>query len=88
MFDFDLRIRCGRCQKMSVPAIAKNADRLVERYTVFLQVACGFLIIPFELEHEKYLKGLTCQLTGRRSRPLQRPVKTLLIRAQACLHWC
>ena len=39
--------------------IPKNADRLVERYTVFQQIARGLLIIPFELEHAQYLEGLT-----------------------------
>jgi hypothetical protein len=47
-------------RKRQRPSIAKNAHRFVERYTVFRQIACGFLIVPFKLEHAKHLKGLTC----------------------------
>jgi ABC-type lipopolysaccharide export system ATPase subunit len=46
----------GERQRLS---IAKHTHRLVERYTVFRKIACGFLIVPFKLEHAKHLKGLT-----------------------------
>ena len=55
-------IGVGKCQ---CPSIAKDAHRLVKRYTVFRQVACRLLIVPSEIEHAKYLKGLTLALTPR-----------------------
>jgi hypothetical protein len=51
-------------RKRQCPSVAKNAHRLVERYAVFRQIACGLLIIPFKLEHAKYPKGLTLAMTS------------------------
>ena len=48
--------------KRQCSPIAKNAHRLVERYTALLQIACGFLIVPLKFEHAKHLKGLTSAL--------------------------
>lgn len=53
-------IGAGKRQR---PSIAKYADRLVERYTVFRHIACSLLIVPFELEHTKYLKGSKFEFT-------------------------
>jgi hypothetical protein len=36
---------------------------------VFLQIARGLLIVPFELEHVQYLKGLTLEATGTQQAP-------------------
>jgi hypothetical protein len=56
-------------RKRQCPSIAKNAHCLVERYTMFRQIACGFLIVPFKLEHTKHLKGLTLEATGTQQAP-------------------
>jgi hypothetical protein len=64
MFDFEFAVIGVR--KCQCPPIAKNGHCLVERYTVFQQIACRLLIIPFKLEHAKYLKGLTFDMSGRR----------------------
>ena len=42
-------------RKSDRSAVAKNAQRFVERYTVFLQIARSLGIVPFKLEHRKYL---------------------------------
>lgn len=65
MFDFYLQIRCDRSQKTSKPA-HRQKHCLVERYTVFRQIACGLLIIPLKLEHAKYLRDLAFDFTGLR----------------------
>jgi len=62
-------------------SIAKYTHRLVERYTAFRKIACGFLIVPFKLEHAKHLKGLTLALSGTQSVP-QRGKLRLRVRAE------
>ena len=54
IFEFAV-IGVRKCQCQSV---AKNGHRLVERYTVFQQIACSLLIIPVKREHAKHLEGL------------------------------
>jgi hypothetical protein len=69
MFDFDLLIRCDRYQKTSVPIHRQKRSLPRRTYTMFRQIACGFLIIPFKLEHAKYPKGLTLALSGTQYAP-------------------
>jgi hypothetical protein len=56
-------------RKRQCPSIAKNAHRLVERHTVFRQIARGFLTVPFKLEHAKHLAAITLALPGTQPAP-------------------
>jgi hypothetical protein len=56
-------------RKCQCPSIAKHTHRLVERYTVFQQIASSLLIIPFKFEHANYLKGSMLALFGTQQAP-------------------